>query len=62
MLKTFKGRRMCTVPCPLIWSSTMKSDGTKKLATTGSVDGCSVLSETKFVSTSLRVDTTRVYL
>ena len=39
-----------------------QSDGTEEFATTGSVDGCSVLQETQFVGTHLRVDTTRVYM
>ena len=39
---------------------TKKSDGTEKFATTGSVDSCSVLSETQFVGTRIRVDTIRV--
>ena len=53
-------RRGCTVPSPLTWPSTKKSDGTEKLAMTGSVDVCSVLPETQFVVTRLRVDTARV--
>ena len=49
-----------TVPSPLTWPSTNKSDGTKEFATTDSMDGCNVLPETQFVGTRLRVDTTRV--
>ena len=60
VLRKFKVRRGCTVPSPLTWPSTKKSDGTEKLATTDSEDGFSVLPETKFVWTRLRVDTTRV--
>ena len=51
--------RGCTVPNPLTWPSTKKSDGTEELATTDSVDGCSVLPESQFVGTCLRVDATR---
>ena len=39
-------RRGCTVPSTVTSSTTKKSDGTEKFAMTGSVDGCSVLSET----------------
>ena len=39
----------------------MKSDGTKELATTDTMDGCNVLPETQFVGTRLRVDTTYVF-
>ena len=53
-------RRGCTVPSPLTWPSTRKSDGTKEFATTDSMDGCSVLPDTKFVGTRLHMDTTRV--
>ena len=53
-------RRGCTVPSPLTWPSTKKSDGTKEFATTDSMDGCNVLPETQFVGTRLRVDITRV--
>ena len=60
MLKKLKVRRGCTVPSPLTWPSTKKSDGTKEFATTDSMDGCSVLPETQFVGTRLRVDTTLV--
>ena len=55
VLKKLKVRRGCTVPSPLTWPSTKKSDSTEKLATIGSVDGCSVLPETR-----LCVDTTWV--
>ena len=60
VLKKFKVRRGCTVPSPLTWPSTKKSDGTKEFAKTDSMDGCNVLSETQFVGTRLCVDTTRV--
>ena len=42
MLKKFRVRRGCTVPRPLTWPSTKKSDGTETFAMSGS-DGCSVL-------------------
>ena len=42
MQKKFKVRMGCTVPSPLTWPSTKKSDGTEELVMTGSVDGCSV--------------------
>ena len=60
MVKKFNVRRGCTVPSPLTWPSTKKSDGTETLATTGSVDGCSVLPEIQLVGTRLRVETTQV--
>ena len=60
MLKKLKVRRGCTVPSQLTWPSTKKSDGTEKFVMIGSVDGCSVLSETQFVGTQLHVDTTWV--
>ena len=60
MPKTSKARRGSTVPSPTAWSSTKKSEGTKKFVMTGSVDGCSILSETQFVGTRLHVDTTQV--
>ena len=60
MLKKCNVRRGCSVPNPLTFPSTKNTDGTKTLAMTGSVDSCSVLSETLFVGTCLRVDTTRV--
>ena len=47
-------------PSPLTWPFTKKSDGTQKLLTTGSVDGCSVLPETQLVGIRLRMDTTWV--
>ena len=53
-------KRGCTTPSPLTWPSTMKSDGTKMFATTGSVDGCSFLPVTKFVRTSLCMNATWV--
>ena len=62
MLKMFIVRRGCTVPNPLSWPSTKKSDGTEEFAMTGSVDGCSILPETKFVGTCLCVDTTEVFI
>ena len=60
MPKKLKVRRGCTVPSPLTSPSTKKSDGTKDLAMTDSMDGCNVLPETQFVGTHLRVDTTQV--
>ena len=45
-------------PQPTTWPSTKKSDGMEKFVTTGSVDGCSVLPETQFVGTRLRMDAT----
>ena len=45
MLKKLKVKRGCTVPRPSI----EKSNGSKKLATTGSVDGCNMLPQTQFV-------------
>ena len=61
MLKKLKVIRGCTVPSPLTWPSTKKSDGTKEFATTDSMDGCNVLPETQFVGTRLRMDTTQVF-
>ena len=58
MLKKLKVRRGCTVPSPLTWPSTNKSDGTKEFATTDSMDGCSVQAESQFVGSRMRVDTT----
>ena len=60
MLKKFIVRMECAVPSPLTCPSTKKLDGTKEFATTDSMDGCNVLSETQFVGNRLRVDTTRV--
>ena len=60
VLTKLKVRRGCTVPSPLTWPSTKKSDGTKEFATTDSMDGCNVLPETQFAGTRLRVDTTLV--
>ena len=60
MLTKLKLRRGCTVPSPLTRPSTKKSDGTKEIATTDSMDGFNVLPETQLVGTRLRVDTTRV--
>ena len=45
----FAVRRGCTVPNPLIWPSTEKSDGTEK-------------TQTQFVETYLHVDTSNIYL
>ena len=47
-------------PSSLTWPSSKKSDGTEEFATTGSMDGCSVLPETQFGGTRLRVVITRV--
>ena len=54
VLNKFRVRRGCTVPSSLTLASTKKSDGTKKFATTGSVDDCSVLPEAQFVGTPHR--------
>ena len=45
-----------TVLSQLTWSSTKKPNGTKVLVTMDSMDGCSVLPETQFVGTHLRMD------
>ena len=58
MVKEFIVRMGYTVPIPLTWHSTRKSDGTEKFAMTGSVDGFSVLPKTQFFGTRLHVDTT----
>ena len=60
MLKKIKVRRECTVLGPLTLPSTKRSDGTEKFTTTGSVDDCSVLPETQFVGTLLRMNTTQL--
>ena len=60
MLKKLKVRRGCTVHSPLTWPFTKKSNGTKVLAMTDSMDGCSVLPESQYVGTRLRMDTTQV--
>ena len=57
MQKKFKVRRGCTVPRPLTWPTTKKSDGTKKFVITDSEDHCSVRPETQFVGTHMHVDT-----
>ena len=44
----------------ILWPSTKKSDGTEELTATGSVDGCSVLQDTKIVGICLLVHTIRV--
>ena len=59
MPKKSKVIRGCTVPSPLTCPSTNKSDGTNEIASTDSMDGCSVLPDTQFVETLLRVDATR---
>ena len=59
MLRKFRVRRRCLVPRPLTCPSAKKSDCTGMFVTTGSVDGRSVLPETQFVCTRLRIDTTR---
>ena len=51
MQKKLKLRKGATVPSLLTWPSTNKSDGTENIATTGSVDSCSILPETQFVRT-----------
>ena len=55
VLRKFNVRRGCTVPSPLTWPSTEKSDGTKEFATTYSMDISDVLPETKFIGTCLHV-------
>ena len=60
VLLKFKVRRGCTVPNPLTWSSTMKCDGSERIAMTGSVVACSILPETQFAWTHLRIDATQV--
>ena len=60
LLKKLKVRRGCTVPRPLTWPSTKKSDGTKDFLTTDSMDRCNVLLETQFVGNHLREDITQV--
>ena len=59
VLKKLRVRREYTVASSLSWPSTKKSDGTEVLATSGSVDGCSVLPKTMFVGIRLCVDTTQ---
>ena len=59
MLRKLKVRG-CTVPRPLTWPSAKKYDGTEELAMTSSVDGCSVLLETKFAWSQLCMMTTQV--
>ena len=60
MLMKFKVGRGCTTPSLLTWSSTKKSDGKEELMMTGSMDDCSILLETQFVSTCLLIDTTQI--
>ena len=60
VLEKLKVKRGCTVPSRQTWPSTKKPDDTETSATTGSVDGCSVMPETQFVGTRLRVDTRRI--
>ena len=62
MLKRLKVIRGCTIPYPLTWPSIKKFNGIEKLATTGSVDGYSVLSENQSIGTRMRVDITRVLI
>ena len=59
MLGRLRVKRGCTFPSSLTWPSTKASNGTTECATTESMDGCSILQETKFVGTRLRVDITR---
>ena len=59
MLKKCRVRRGCTVPSPLTWPP-LRNPITQKLATTGSVDGCSVLPEAQFFGIRQRVDITWV--
>ena len=60
MLRKPNVRRGCTDCNPITWPSTKKSEGSKKFATTGSVDCCSILQENQFVMIHLRVDITWV--
>ena len=60
MLQKLIVRRGFTVPNRLTWPSTKNSFGTKTYVTTGSLNGCSIQPETKFVSTRVCVDTARV--
>ena len=57
--KDVQSEKGCTVRSPLTRPSAKKSDGTKELATTDSMDNCSLLHEIQLVGASLRVDTTR---
>ena len=59
MLRKLKVRMECTVPSPLTSPSTKKPDGSNEFATTDSMDGCNFLSETQFLGTRQRVDTTQ---
>ena len=59
MLKKYEVRRGCTVSRKQTWPYTKKSDGTEEFVMTDSMDGCSVLPESQFVGTRLRVNTTR---
>ena len=59
MLMKLSVRRDSTVTNPLTWPSNKMSDGTENLATTGSVDGCTVLPEPQLDGNRQRVDTTR---
>ena len=61
MLRKPKLRKGCTVSSSLTWPSVKKSDGIEEFVTkTGLVNDCSVLPETQFVVTRLRVETTRI--
>ena len=62
VLKKHMVRRVAQSPVHYVGLPTKKSYGTEKFATNGSVDGCSVLTETQFVGTRLCVDTTRFCL
>ena len=57
MVKKLKVRRGCIVPNQSTWPTTKKSNRAENVATTGSVDGCSILPETKLLGTHLRMDT-----
>ena len=58
-LKKLNVRKGCTAPTPLTCPNTKKYDGTEKFATTGSVDGCSILPEIQCVGTRLHLDSTQ---
>ena len=59
MTENINMRRGVTVPSPLSWLSTKKSNGTEEFVTSGSL-GSSILPETQFVGTLLHTDTTQV--
>ena len=60
MLKKLKLRIWVRSPSEQTWPSTKKSDGKEQFATTGSMDGCSILPETQIVGIRLSGDNTLV--